>query len=110
MKKPEWVSIQSSSSSGSSRSGSLLSRGQRQSVCSSVLFCGDMDEFEIEEEDCSDPAVDSVVWMERRVVEHSLDELGIHLDDKLPDTDREQLGLPESTKQSVKFEFGLGVA
>lgn len=78
-------------------------------VCSSVLLGGDMDKFKIEEEDGSNLVVDSIVWMERRVFQHSLDEFGIYLDNELPDTDHKQLGLPKSMKQSVTFEFGLGV-
>jgi hypothetical protein len=45
-----------------------------------VLICGDVNEFEIEEKDRGDPAIERRIWLYVRVTYHALDELGVHLD------------------------------
>ena len=75
-----------------------------------MLFCRNVDELEIEEEDGGDPAVNGVVQMKRRVVDHALDELGIHFYYETLDSDGEKLGLLQGAEETVEFELGLRVA
>ena len=53
----------------------------RETVGALMLVCRNMDEFEVEKEDCCDPSVHGSVWLHVRITEHALDVLGIHLDD-----------------------------
>ena len=47
--------------------------------------------------------------MESRIVDHSLDELGIHLNDKLLDSDGEELGLLQGSKEAIELELRLRI-
>ena len=69
-----------------------------------------MNKLEVEEEDGGDPAVDGVVWVKSGVVDHAFDELGVHLNNKLLDSDGVDLRLPKGSEESVEFELGLRVS
>jgi hypothetical protein len=73
-------------------------RTSRESVCSSVLRCWNVNELEVEEENGRNPAVDCVVRVHGGIVDHPLDELSVHLNDKLLGTDGVELSLLQGTK------------
>lgn len=85
-------------------------RTSRKTISSGVLVSGDVNKFEVKQEDRRDPPVDRIVGVKGRGIEHSLDELRVHLNDKLLDTDSEELGLFQSAKQPVEFKLSLRVA
>jgi len=47
--------------------------------------------------------------MESGIVNHALDELGIHFNDKLLDSDGEELSLLQRLEETMELELGLGV-
>ena len=75
-----------------------------------MLGCRDVDKLEVEQENRGDPAIDHVIWVQSRVVDHAFDELGVHLDNELLDSDCKELHLPESAKESAEFQLSLRVA
>ena len=74
-----------------------LCRASRKTV-RTMGFSRDMYEFEVEEEDAGDPAVDSGVGLNVQVIEHSFDVLGVHFDDEVPDTYDPESGGSEGTE------------
>ena len=75
-----------------------------------MLGCRNVDELKVEQENHGDLAIDRVVWVQGRVVDHSFDELGIHLNDKLLDSDGEELGLLQGSKEAIELELRLRIA
>jgi len=67
-------------------------------------------EFEGEEKDGSDPSIDGRAGLNIRIAEHTFDELGVHLDYEIVDSDKMKAKGTQGTKKSIKFELGLGVA
>ena len=66
--------------------------------------------LEVEEEDCCNPSVDSVVGVQSRVVDHPFDVLRIHFDDELLDSNSVQLHGFESVEESIQLQLSLRVA
>jgi hypothetical protein len=85
-------------------------RTSGQSISSSMLLCGNMDELEVKQEDSRYPAVHGVVRMQGGGVDHALDELRVHLYNQLLHTDGEDLSVLESTEEAIELELSLGVA
>ena len=48
--------------------------------------------------------------MKGRIVDHSLNELGVHFDDETFDSDDVQLRLPERPKETIELELSLRIA
>ena len=76
---------------------------------SSMLLSGDVDELEVEEESRRDPAINGIVRMKSRVINHPLNKLSVHLDDKLHNSDGVQLSMLEGAEEAVELEFRLRV-
>ena len=74
-----------------------------------MLLSGDVDELEVEEESRRDPAINGIVRMKSRVINHPLNKLSVHLDDKLRNSDGVQLSMLEGTEEAVELEFRLRV-
>jgi hypothetical protein len=50
-----------------------------ETIWSCVFFSWDMNESEVKQEDCCDPAVYGCIWLHVGVTQHAFDELRIHL-------------------------------
>ena len=75
-----------------------------------MLVSWNMNELEVKEHDGSDPIVYSRVQLYIRVLEHALDILGIHLYDKVSDTNNVYMEGAESAKEPIELNLWLGVA
>ena len=67
-------------------------------------------EFEVKEEDGSNPPVDGSVGLDIGVTEHTLDVAGINFNNKLADADKVEVGGMEGMEKTVELELGLGIA
>ena len=65
-----------------------------------MLLGRNVHKLEVKEKNRRDPAVDSVVGMESRVIDHPLNELGIHLDDELLNSDRIKLSMLQGAEDT----------
>jgi hypothetical protein len=68
-----------------------------------------MFEFEVEEEDGSNPLVDGSVGLDVGVAEHTFDIAGIDFNDKLMDADKIEMGGMEGIKETIELKFSLGI-
>ena len=66
-----------------------------------------MDEFEIEEEDGSDPPIDHGIRLDVGVAKHTFDVTCIYFDDEIADSDEVEAGGTERAEETVKFDLGL---
>ena len=54
-----------------------------------MIFVGRyVDKFKVEEKDSSNPLIDGCIGLYVRIMEHTLDELGIHFYNQVVDADR----------------------
>jgi hypothetical protein len=81
----------------------------REAVWPMVFVSGYVDEFEVEEENRGDPAIDRRVGLNVGVMQHAFDELGVHLDHQMADPNEVNAEGAESPEETVEFEFGLRV-
>jgi len=69
-----------------------------------------VDEFEVEEVDCSDPAVDGGIRLDVGIFEHATNKLGIHLNNEMRYANDVEAESMKGTEQPIKLELGLRVS
>ena len=74
------------------------------------MFVGrHMDELEVEEEDCSNPAIDGSIWLDVGVAEHTFDIACINFHNKIADTDKVKACGTECMKKPIELELCLRI-
>jgi hypothetical protein len=82
----------------------------RESVRSFESSGRDMDELEVEEEDCGNPSVEDVVGLHVRRIEHALNVLSVHFDNQFLGTEDEVAHLTKRFVKTKKLKLRLRVA
>jgi len=62
-----------------------------------------VDKLEIEQQDTGNPSIDRHVRLHVRIVNHTLDVLGVHLDSEVSDSEDPYVDSAESAEESIKF-------
>jgi hypothetical protein len=66
-----------------------------------VLISGNMNQFEVEKEDCGNPAIDGCVQLDVGVAEHTFDIAGIHFDCEIAYADKVEVHCPKHMEKTV---------
>jgi hypothetical protein len=74
-----------------------------------VLVSWYVDEFEVEEQDGGNPAVDGSIRLHVWVAEHTFDITGIDFDNEIVDADKVKVHGPEHVEETIEFELCLRV-
>ena len=67
-------------------------------------------ELEVKKSDGSNPMIDSGIRLNVRVVDHTSNELGIHFNNQMLNSDNVDTESTESTEQTIKLKLSLGIA
>ena len=60
--------------------------------------------------DGRDPAIDGGIWLDVGVAEHTFDITGVDFYDEIADADEVKVRSAERMKESIEFDFCLGIA
>ena len=66
-----------------------------------MLDCRDVDDFEIEEEDGSNPVIDGCIQLDIGVVEHAFNITRVYLDHKIENSNKVEVQCLEHTKKPI---------
>jgi len=79
----------------------------RKAIWSVVLFCQNMDKFEVKKQNCSDPAIDRRIGLYVRMVKHTTDVEHVHLHYEVVDPDEMKAHGMERAEKAIEFDLGL---